>query len=216
MTVEAVSSVIADDRVSEIVILDDCSTDGSLQKLVEHYVDNIKVKVYKNKENIDCYRNKHKAISFASNNWCILLDSDNIIDKTYLDTLYQFEWVFGTAYLPVYAKPHFDYRKFEGRAFNKTNVREVIQDTTFQTALNTANFFVDKQSYCKAFDETVDPHTSDSIYMNYRLLKQGCTLVLVPGLHYQHRVHNGSHYVANNHKTKNFHQEVLNKLNQLC
>ena len=54
-------------------------------------------------------------------------------------------------------------------------------------------------------------------YMNYLYLKNGGKLFVVPGLTYLHRVdnHEGEeqgHYVTNNHKTGNFHQEVENML----
>jgi hypothetical protein len=82
------------------------------------------------------------------------------------------------------------------------------------------NYFVNKKFYLKCWDGSVNPHTSDSIYMNYLWLKNGGKLNIVSGLYYQHRVdnHQGEqpgHYGTNNHLTGNFHQEVERKLREL-
>lgn len=216
MTIEAFSKVIDRPEISEIVIVDDCSTDDSLQRLIEYAKGFYKVKVYKNPENLDCYRNKARAVQFSSNNWCILLDSDNIIDTNYLDAIYSIpEWHPNVVFCPTLAKPHFDYREFTNILVSKENLHTYIENVTFQTALNTANYFVNKNTYLKAFDDTVNPHTSDSIYMAYRFLEQGNGLIFLEGLEYEHRVHDGSHYKQNNSKTGNFHKEVLDKLRVL-
>lgn len=216
--VKAIEHILDDDRVSEIVISDDCSTDGSLEKFITHYRGFHKVKVYKSNENIDCYRNKRKAILLANNNWCILFDSDNILTKKYIDKLYEIEeWHPQVAFLPDYAKPNFDYRTFSGKLVDKLNVKDLLQITNFECCLNTMNYFVNQNEYLKVWDDTIDPVTSDSIYQNYRWLQGNNKLFIVEGLEYEHTVHDGSHYKNNEHRTpKDFHQDILNKLSTLC
>lgn len=221
MTLESFENILTDSRVDEIVIVDDCSTDDSWDRLIQKQIQYIdkgisKVVLYRNDSNLDCYRNKKRAVELATNHWCILFDSDNILTTDYIDKIYAIEeWVPAVTYLPSWAKPHFDYREFEGRLFTKENIHKDIQHIRLQTALNTANFFVNVDSYLRVFDDGINPHTSDSIFMNYRLLEDGNMLYIVPGLHYEHRVHEGSHYRQNCHKTGTFHNEVINKLQEL-
>lgn len=216
MTIESFAQVLDDDRVSQVVIVDDCSTDGSVEQLRNYFSGNNKIIIYENVENMDCYRNKQIAISYASNDWCILLDSDNIIDVNYINVLYSIPlWNNDTVYQPVFAKPHFDFRHISGAVISRSNLKDFIYGEKLQVAFNAMNFFINKQTYLNAFDPCIDPHTSDSIYMAYRLLVQDNKYFFVPGLEYEHRVGHPSHYTINNHKTGNFHQEVLQRLYSL-
>jgi len=217
MTIESFAQVLNDDRIKEVVIIDDDSQDGSYGKLWEHFENEAKVFVSRNIENLDCYKNKAETLSVSDNEWVILLDSDNIITPDYLDKIFAIEeWEEKTIYAPTFASPHFDYRQFDGVKVDRNNVKEYLHNEVFLTALNTANFFVNRETYLKAFNPDIDPVTSDSIYMAYRLLEQGNSYYFVPGLEYEHRVHSGSHYQNNVSKTPaGFHQEVINKLKAL-
>jgi len=212
MTIESFAQVLDDNRVSDIVILDDLSTDGSYEQLLNHC--SYKVRVYQNDRNYDCYRNKQRVVSLAKNEWVIVLDSDNIITPEYLNAIYTIsEWNPIVVYQPSFAKPHFDFRKFAGNYYGDFDVRENLHDGAFTTALNAMNFFINRDTYLRAFNPDIDPVTSDSIYMAYRLLEQGNSYYFVPGLEYEHRIHPGSHYQNNVNRTPhNFHQSILEKL----
>ena len=213
--------VLANDSVAEITIVDDASHVDIYDKIVEKAKENEKIKVFRNVTNRDCYYNKYTAIAYSNQEWNILLDSDNVIDFNYLFKIFQTQdWQENTAYLPSFAAPHFDYRKYEGIEITSHNVAEFMGDSTFQTMLNTHNHFVNKKFYMKVWDAETNPNTSDSIYMNYLWLKNGGKLFVVPGLTYEHRVDNHGdeqrgHYQCNHLKTGNFHYEVLEKLRQL-
>ena len=210
----SIAKVIDDDRIGEIIICDDASEDGSYQKLREWVEDKgPKVRLYRNLKNLDCYGNKNQVVSLTSLNWVILFDSDNVMYSSYLDRIYDIpEWEEGVAYLPVFAKPYFDYRKFAGLRVTRSNVRNYMSNPTFRCALNTANYFFNRQSYLRAWNPSINPHTADSIYMNYRILDNGGALQFVPGLEYFHDVHPKSHYKLNHKKTGTFAQTVEKKL----
>lgn len=216
LTLDSFESVYDDERISEIIIVDDASERpfyNELKGLVENFE---KVKLFRNLANRDCYFNKMTSISFATNEWCVLLDSDNKVDKSYIDKLFELEkWDKNTAYLPSFAMPTFDYRAFEGIIITKGNVASLMGEKFFSTMLNTANYFVNRNFYLKCFNGNVNPNTADSIYMNYRYLENGGKLFVVPDLYYQHLVHSQSHYILNNHKTGKFYNEVEQKLKQL-
>lgn len=218
MTLESYKNIENDGRVSEIVICDDASSQDVFDRLIQSVFDgeHPKVRLYQNQENLDCYRNKANAVGRASNQWCILFDSDNVLRVNYLDRLFDIKnWRPDTVYCPVFAEPNFDYRNFAGVTITKENVGQYLDKPMFLTALNTMNFFVNKESFLSVWDGTVDPVTSDSIYFNYCWLKSGRKIHFVDGLQYYHRVHPGSHYQNNNHKTGFFAIDVENKIRQL-
>jgi glycosyltransferase involved in cell wall biosynthesis len=217
MTIEAFYDVYEDKRISEIVIVDDASdleVYEDLKSMTDFFP---KVKLYRNLTNQDCYRNKMTAISYATNDWCILLDSDNKIDKTYLDVIFSFpEWPSKTILTPSFAKPTFDFRRYEGLIIGKNNIMSYIDMPLFETCLNACNYFVNRDEYLSVWDSRIDPVTSDSIYLISRWLEGGNNLYIVPSLHYEHKVHEGSHYKNNVHRTPTgFHESILNKLRNL-
>lgn len=215
LTVQCIQSTLYDDRVSEIVLVDDCSTDDSYSRLVLYCMDKPKVKLYRNDHNLDCYRNKKEAISKATNEWCIIFDSDNGLPSEYIDTLFSIdEWDERIAYQPSFARPHFDFRPHMGKVFDSQNVYQYT-NTNLMTAFNAMNYFINRDEYLRIWDGSIDPVTSDSIYMNYCWLLAGNKVYVVPGLEYDHLVHKG-HYQENVHKTpKGFHNDIVNRIYNL-
>jgi len=201
MLFESFAQVHDDERVDEIVIVDDASSNETFESIRKFALNYPKVKLYRNANNRGCYENKYTALSWCSNDWCILLDSDNVIDVSYLDAIFSLEWNANTVYAPVFAKPNFDYREFSGLLIEKKNVSKYIDKPMFSTALNTANFFVNKKTYLSAWCSDVDPVTADSIFMCYKMLQKDVKIFFVPNLIYFHRVHSGSHYIQNVNKT---------------
>lgn len=214
---ESIEQVLDDPRVMEIVISDDASEYGLYCRVVDHYKKYPKVKIYRNEKNLDCYLNKHRAVSLATRRWAILFDSDNILTKEYIDKAEYYRHP-SCIYQPSFAKPHFDFTAFEDLLITKENVAEHMMKRQFQTLLNAANCFFQREAWLKVFDTTIDPVTSDSIYQNYRWLEAGNSIYVVPGLTYEHRVSNhgkeeGSHYVKRHKQTpKGFHESIVNKL----
>lgn len=216
---ESFRQVLNDERVTEIVIVDDHSSEEIYQSIVWQFNGIDKVKIFRNENNLDCYRNKREAISKATNEWVIPFDSDNILTRSYIDRIENL-WVAGlnprTVYQPCRALPHFSFITYEGLLINKSNVKRHMVDTTFQTMLNAMNYFVNRDEYLKVWDGSVDPVTSDSIFQNYNWLKAGNTIYVVPGLEYEHRVHNGSHYQNNVRRTpRGFHDFVVESIKRL-
>jgi glycosyltransferase involved in cell wall biosynthesis len=213
---EAIAQVQSDSRIREIVIVDDASTDGSWEKLVGRFDDDDNVLLSRNAQNLDCYRNKKEAVERAPSDWVILFDSDNVMSPDYLDALFHImPWDSQTAYLPVQAEPLFDYRAFAGETIDKHNVARYVDRPHFLTALNTANYFFNRNEYSRVWDGQVDPHTADSLWQNYNWLKDGNRIHFVPGMHYFHRVHAGSHYKTECHKTGNIAKQIEQKLRDM-
>src|SRR3954469_23730640 len=90
LTIESFRQVIDDPRISEILIVDDNSKAeifNLFSGMVSSDPNQAKIKLFRNFENLGMSRNKARAVELASNPWCIVLDSDNVIDSAYLDAL---------------------------------------------------------------------------------------------------------------------------------
>jgi glycosyltransferase involved in cell wall biosynthesis len=216
MTVQSFYEVYDDDRVSEIVIVDDAS-DMKIYEELKAMTDSLsKVTLYRNLQNRDCYENKYTAVSYATNDWVILLDSDNKIDKSYLDIIFGLEWDKNTSYMPSFAAPTFNYQEFAGTIVSKENVAQLMGRPLFDTMLNCMNFFVNVSEYLRVWQPVQNPKTADSIFFNYCWFKEGNEMYVVPNLTYQHLIHSGSHYVNNNHLTPTgLYESIVEKLKEL-
>lgn len=214
---ESYRQLLTDDRVSEIVIVDDASTDEVYHTIAWQTKALPKVKLYRNDVNQDCYKNKKRAVELAMNEWVIIGDSDNIFTHQYVNALYAHDaWAKDRVYQPSYAKPHFNFTEYMGIEISKINVAKYMEDTTFQTMLNAMNYFVNKDEYLRVWDGSIDPVTSDSIFQNYNWLKEGNSIYVVPGLEYDHRVHNQSHYQLNVRRTeRGLHERIVQQIKNL-
>ncbi len=216
---EATKNFVYDERIDEIVIVDDCSEQGYYDQIVSFYKAVPKVSIYRNDNNLDCYKNKRQAIKKAKNDWCLILDSDNQFPVSFIDRIEDL-WIGGlkqdVAYQPEWAKPHFNFTPYAGMTITKANVHEFIDDATFSTMLNAFNYLVNREEYLRVWSNETDPVTSDSIFHNYNWLKGGNSIYVVPGFQYEHRVHNGSHYANNRSRTpQGFHDSIVHKLKQM-
>ncbi len=217
MVIRAISQVLDHPMIDEIVIVDDCS-DYEIYKDLCSKIDllagdNEKIVVHRNESNLDCYRNKHRSIELAKNDWCIIFDSDNVIDHSYIDKLIDLQPK--TIYAPDFARPHFDYRHFGGLTIDKSNISSIINFKAYECLINTCNYVVNRTEYLEVWDGSIDPHTADTAYFNYCWLKAGNKIHVVEGMQYEHEVHDGSHYKNNNHKTGDFFEVVMEKIKQL-
>lgn len=215
---EAMKPFIEDERINEIVVVDDDSEDTKFFQVSAFCQDHPKIRLYKNLQNLGCYRNKREAVSKAKNEWVLLLDSDNLFSKTFIDRIENL-CVAGvnpkTLYQPDFAAPHFNFTSFAGNNFTKGNTRLVAENVTFCTMLNAMNYFVNRDEYLRVWEDRSEPWTADSLLQNYNWLNGGNSIYVVPGLQYEHRVHEGSHYKEHNRKTGNLYNELVHKLRVL-
>lgn len=210
-------NVADDNRISEIVISDDASDIEIFKRLQTAVSFCPKVKLYRSEINRDCYGNKRHVISLAENEWVAIIDSDNIIDKSYIDAIYNCTpWHKEIIYQPVFAMPAFNFTEFEGELITRSNVHEFIDRRLFDTALNAMNYFCNRDWYLDCWDGSVDPVTADSIFHNYNHLKAGGAIYFAEGLTYNHTIHAGSHYVNNVKRTPTgFYESIVEQLRNL-
>lgn len=190
---ESYAQVIDDPRISEIIIVDDCSTEPGIKEKVNGLAGG-KVKVFHQVQNRGMSRNKADAISYASNEWVIIFDSDNVIGTDYLDAIPR-RLLSNTIYCPSFAKPEFDYRRYEGMQFLSANASGWMKEDMFNTCMNTCNYVVNRDFYLSTYQYSPDHIASDTIWHAYNHLKSGGSFLVVPDMQYYHRVHKGSGFL---------------------
>lgn len=200
MVIESFKNVIDDLRLSQIIILDDCSTDGSYEKLISYFSDNKKVKIIRQAKNRGMSMNKRDAIAYASNPWVIIFDSDNIIGPDYLDAFYKMlngsQPLDDIIYCPDFARPEFDYSSLSGKLFTAKMVKHQIgKDNFLNMAMNTCNYIVNRDLYLKTYKHSTDHIASDTIWFNYNWMQGGGFFYFVPNMQYIHRVHKDSGFM---------------------
>lgn len=160
-----------------------------------------KIKKFENKVQEFVFRNKFLAVERSSSEWVAIIDSDNTFTSDYLDALYmQQPWNRMLIYQPEFALPKFDFREFSGKTI-AGGFRGLMQRPMFRCMLNAMNYIVNRQVFLDAnrplFESGFDPKCADSLFINYNLFKEGCGMFVVPGMQYQHTVHDGSFYKQN-------------------
>ena len=205
---ESYAQVINDDRISEIIIVDDASNEPGIKEKVNSLAGG-KVKVFHQVKNRGMSRNKADAIGYASNEWCIIFDSDNIIGPDYLDAFFAYThfdlpsfrpgpWDSKNIFCPDFAKPEFNYTKYSiptSEEFNLKNAGFHIGDDIFNCLMNTCNYIVNRDFYLKTYQLNSNHVASDTIWHAYNHFKAGGSFYVVPGMQYYHRVHKGSGFL---------------------
>lgn len=205
------ADVVDDERINEIVIVDDHSDLDIFDKIVRTYADEPKVYIYRNAKNLGVYKNKYQSVKHSCNDWVIVFDSDNVIKKDYIDKLYERKvWLDTIVYCPDFAKPQFDYRNFGGVEIFKNNAAKFFASKQFDCLINTMNCFVNREKFLDVYDPDTEPFAADSAYFNYRWLMKGNSMLIIPGLEYEHTVHPGSHYVQTSAVSNSFHTKMMN------
>lgn len=214
MTIQSFAQVLNDPRIDDIVIMDDCSQDGSAEKLVQYFTEHDKrdiINIGRQEENVGMSQNKAAAIAAAKNEWCIIFDSDNIIGPDYLDAFEGFitdnrgvpnlaavekNYIF----CPDFAMPNFDYTALAQGApthgiYNKRDAARCIIDSRFNCLMNTCNYIVNRDYYINTYQHNPEHKASDTVWHNYNHLKSGGVISVVPNMRYFHRVHDGSGFM---------------------
>jgi hypothetical protein len=188
-------NILNNDRIDEIVILDDGSSEesfGKTKKIIKS-INNKKIKLYRREKNLGVLPTKIEAVSLCKNDWVILLDSDNTICKSYIDGIYKNNWSDNTIYSPAFAYPLLDFRKISGKQIDFKTLKSLLIKNTLITErfLNDGNFFFNKNRFLKLVSKYkfIQAQASDIIFINYLWLINDNNIYIMPNTKYLHRVH---------------------------
>lgn len=215
LLLESFSNVIDDPRIDEILICDDCSAPEYWNKIKELPKFNEKIKVVRQLQNRGMAENKRDAVALSKNNWVILFDSDNVIDKNYIDAIPE-TLNANTIYLPCFARPQFDFRKFSHLLIDKEDAAIRIKDDNFNMMLNCCNYLVNRDEYVNVYQPDPFVKASDTITFAYHWLKSGSNFKVVAGMEYDHRIHAGSGYLQDVNYNMMKSAITRNKIQSLC
>jgi glycosyltransferase involved in cell wall biosynthesis len=176
----------SNDLIAEVVISDECSGDYKGFESYQHFK---KLSLRTNPENLGALRNKIEAVKAAKNPWVMLIDSDNMIDEDYITACYFTDMKPDTIYAPVKGLPNLDYSEFSGRVFTKEDLPMLHRGGTFESLLNTCNYFFNRNEFLDLASQ-IDLQTNwksyESLYFAVMWLKSGRKIEVVPSLEYKH------------------------------
>jgi len=226
---DAIDPLINDTRITEIIICDDKSNDiEELEKIIQNY-NNKKICLFKNDINLGCYHNKINAINKCTNDWAILLDSDNIYDKNSIDAIYKItKWDENTIYAPSNAitfkntindtipSPNLNYSNYSNQFITKTFYLNEFNNIKFQCLINNCNYFLNVKKFIKCMNQTQQDYKReiidclDSAVLFTDWLSDDKNIFIVDSLQYHHRLHIKSNYRLS--KSHRHNKRVLSSL----
>lgn len=203
---KTIPEYISNPYIQEIVISDENGTD--IEKIRAKF-SHPKLKLFSNTSRLGAFLNKNKAVSYATNPWVCLIDSDNFAEQSYFEAWYKYIETnpiqTNIIYSPSFTIPQknhsgFDYRHLINDTFTLETTWGIFGKFHVQTMLNTGNYIVNKEMYLKA--DGTDKFTDyipkclavDVLFKNYLMLRLGARIQLVPDMSYNHIVHDGSYY----------------------
>lgn len=199
LTIDSFRQVLNDDRVKEIIIVDDHSDMEIYDKLQEFCKSIPKILLVRNPFNLGMGLNKRKAISICSSDHVCIFDSDNELKIDYFDAFFTNGQMMTDKVIsiPDFAYPNFNFTAYSGKFIDYTNAKQFMGDPMFRCALNCCNYVVPKDTYLDVYEHDKSVGEADTIAFNYLWLKRGYSFYVVPGMRYFHRVHDGSGFLSN-------------------
>lgn len=216
LLVESFIQVIDDARITEIVIGDDGSDNSTYEKIISFCKEYPKIKLFRNEQNVGMGENKKRVIEAASNDWCILFDSDNILESSYIDAYINQHRYPDVIAVPEFAVPQFDYRQFSKWLISKNNIKYCFgMASMFECLLNTCNYVVNKSHYLQVYQPNAEMKGTDTIWFNYLWLRSGRSFFVVPEMQYFHRDHADSGFRKDLNYNMQKAKEIANLIRQL-
>jgi len=193
--------------IDEIVIQDDCSEDYDLLK--PHESEN--VRLFKNEKNLSPLLSRVNLVKNCKNDWVLLMDSDNFLEKNCFDKIKELELNDETTYCPDFARPNFGFKVFSNVLMDMEFVKPKIPNLDMQIFLNTGNFLINRNNYLKVsekIDESFAYWAVDVIYFNYLWLSSGYKLFCIKDYEYDHTLRGDSYWARIGEKSKHKLAEV--------
>lgn len=211
-------NILNDERISEIIFLDDCSKIEEFDQIKKSFAPyRKKVKLYRRNKNWGALANKIQAVSLCQNEWVILLDYDNTLLPEYLRSIFTIEnRSQKVIYAPAYPFPFFDFREdMGGLEINLDKAKELARTDKFnEPFFNDGNYFVHKNT----FVDTLKPYlqcnvsAADVVFANYAWLSSGNSIHVLKDSKYYHRAHAASTWLNNKTSSMQISDKILQNL----
>jgi len=201
--------------IDEIVICDENGNDYDKMikyDLFKKYIQNGKLRLFKNNEILGVFSNKLKVCSLARNNYIALIDSDNFCERNYFNV--------GIDYIidnglnntnnnfilaPSFAKPNFNFKLFQDHIINRNNIKQFLNGNQFGVLINTGNYILTKDiinniKFTNNKNILTKISACDVMFFNLLVFKQfnNFNFHIVKNLEYEHAIHDDSEYLKTN------------------
>ncbi len=211
-------NLLNDARISEVVIMDDASSPAEYEALVKNVraIDGKnRVRIIRHEKNLGAMANKLSCVENVSNEWLILLDSDNTIFKNYLDAVYALPtWNPEVFYCPCWAFPYFPFQSLLGERLDFARVAALCRDTTLRKVflLNDGNYFINRAAYLENLAPLAELRhdVADVMVACYLWLSNGHSLEVIRDAHYTHRIDATSFWMRTQEESRRRVFEVFN------
>ena len=218
---------LIDELIDEIIITDENGNDyKKISEKYKHLLEQMpNFKIYKNEKILGVFKNKLNACIYASCKYIALIDSDNFPDKKYFKTVKEYinknEKMFPEHIILAPSRsinhndaPNLNYKEFENKIINKTNIIEHIPKIKFQVLLNTGNYIISKSitDNINYDNEIMDIISGcDVVYFNLLAFKQFSDLELhvIEGLEYSHTEHKDGEYNKRDQRCDYFRDRII-------
>ena len=85
---KAIESVLAQNVSLELIILNDCATDGT-ERVIQQYLSDQRIRYVKNDRNMGVARTRNEGVRMAMGEYVAFLDSDDYIEKEAYQEMYE-------------------------------------------------------------------------------------------------------------------------------
>ena len=174
----------------EIIIVDDCSTDGSYEKLVDLSKQNDKIKLFQNSENKKVGFTKRRCAEEASNEICCFLDPDDKIAENALREIMETYNKANPNIVATYSRIKLiNSNSKHIRNFKPTRKIKNNRKTFFNINFEVAHFFTFKK---RIYDQTegINPLLTSSVDQDlYMKLYEKGEFYFIDSFQYLYRLH---------------------------
>ena len=185
------------DMVDEVIVNDDASNklyDGKNvhEVLTEWCKDYPNVKLYRNEKNVGAFHNKHLALEKATNDWCILLDSDNFLPRKYIQVLKNTELKENTIYNPCTSIVNGNRWEYPPRVWGKEDLKSIPREGHL---FNGGNYLVPRKAYLEVSKDWLGYiNYIEVAVFAYLWMKKGNYINVLKDLEYFHASSDDSFY----------------------
>ena len=171
----------------EIILVDDCSKDGSFEKIIELTKNDDRIKTYKNKENKGVGFTKKRCVELASGEICGFVDPDDALTEDAIEISVK---AYNENYIATYSQFYLcDENLNIQNIFKRTKKIKNKNPLFFNIQFEVAHFFTfKKESYLKTEGINADYKVAEDIDYILKLYEIGNFYFIEKPLYY-YRIH---------------------------
>ena len=208
-------NIIHDERVEEIIIVDDGSSEEEFALLVKNvtrYDQRKVVTIHRREENRGVQFTKIECVEKTHGSWLVLLDSDNTLLPSYLNCVVTLPALDKeTLYCPDWAFPYFCFHQLSGQLIDFQKACQLTQQRVLRRVyiINDGNYFFHKKTYLAQLSHLkhIEHDVADVMLANYCWLSQGRTLTVMQRASYVHRIDASSFWMRTSEASR---ERVMN------